>query len=405
MTTAIQFENVSKRYRLGQVGTGTLSHDLHRAWAKFRGKSDPFAKVGQINNREEVGGEYVEQGEVLGIIGRNGAGKSTLFKLLSRISAPTEGTIKARGRIASLLEVGTGFHPELTGRENIYINGAILGMRRHEITRQLDNIIDFSGCAKYIDTPVKRYSSGMTVRVGFAVAAFLECEILVVDEVLAVGDTDFQKRCIGKMQELSRGGDRTVLFVSHNMNAVASLCTRGVLFNEGTLIANGLPEDLIPQYLNPPKTKVAQETSQVDGLSITDIEILNSSGETINVVTQEEDFAIRLSLHHLPKDGDLSLGIHLHSMRDQRRVFGTRTSMAGVVLPNSCQSIDLKILFPLPKLAPGEYFVRFDLTQDGHEICRFDSTLDLIVVAPPGSMWEGTNDFGVYTMDHQWSFI
>jgi len=258
VSTAIQFQDVSKQYRLGEVGTGTLADDLHRAWAKLLGKPDPFAKVGVENNREEIGGEYiwalkdisfeVEQGEVLAIIGRNGAGKSTLLKLLSRIMAPTTGTIKARGRIASLLEVGTGFHPELSGRENIYLNGAILGMTRGEVTKQLDAMIDFSGCAKYIDTPVKRYSSGMTVRLGFAVAAHLECEILIVDEVLAVGDIDFQKKCIEKMQSISSGDGRTVLFVSHNLVSLRNLCQKGLVLQNGHVSFHGTADEAVSTY-------------------------------------------------------------------------------------------------------------------------------------------------------------
>ena len=258
MTTAIAFHDVSKRYRLGEVGTGTLSHDLHRVWARLRGKPDPFAKIGEVNDREEAGGQYVwalkdisfevQQGEILGIIGRNGAGKSTLLKLLSRVTAPTSGEIKARGRIASLLEVGTGFHPELTGRENIYLNGAILGMTRREVNSQLEAIVEFSGCAKYIDTPVKRYSSGMTVRLGFAVAAHLDCEVLVVDEVLAVGDAEFQRKCIGKMQEVSRGDGKTVLFVSHNMASIERLCTSGVVLSAGTVDTRGSQRAAIRRY-------------------------------------------------------------------------------------------------------------------------------------------------------------
>jgi lipopolysaccharide transport system ATP-binding protein len=221
--TVIKVENLSKLYRLGEVGTGTLSHDLNRWFAKIRGKEDPFAKVGHINDRTQKAekGEYVwalkdinfevKQGEVLGIIGKNGAGKSTLLKILSRVTAPTAGEVKIKGRVSSLLEVGTGFHPELTGRENIYMNGTIHGMRRREVKAKLDEIVDFAGVAKYLDTPVKRYSSGMTVRLGFAVAAFLEPEILIVDEVLAVGDAEFQKKAIGKMEEVSKEGGRTVL--------------------------------------------------------------------------------------------------------------------------------------------------------------------------------------------------
>ena len=231
--TVIEIRNLSKIYRLGEVGTGTLSHDLNRWWHRVRGKEDPFLKLGQENKREVKGGDYVwalkdvnfdvKQGEVLGIIGKNGAGKSTLLKLLSRVTAPSTGTFKAKGRIASLLEVGTGFHPELTGRENIFLNGAILGMTKSEIKRKFDEIVDFAGVERYIDTPVKRYSSGMYVRLAFGVAAHLESEILIVDEVLAVGDAEFQSKCLGKMSEVTASEGRTVLFVSHNMGAVKNL--------------------------------------------------------------------------------------------------------------------------------------------------------------------------------------
>jgi lipopolysaccharide transport system ATP-binding protein len=243
--TVIQVENLSKQYRLGLVGTGSLSHDINRWWARLRGKPDPYLKVGETNDRSQSGtSEYVwalkdvhfdvKQGDVLGIIGRNGAGKSTLLKILSRVTAPTTGQVKIKGRIASLLEVGTGFHPELTGRENIYLNGAINGMTKAEVTGKLDEIVDFSGCERYIDTPVKRYSSGMIVRLGFAVAAHLEPEILIVDEVLAVGDAEFQKKCIGKMQDVA-GHGRTVLFVSHNMSSITQLCKSGIVLRNGII--------------------------------------------------------------------------------------------------------------------------------------------------------------------------
>lgn len=258
---AIAFENVGKQYRLGLVSTGTISHDLNRWWTmNVLHKDDPYLKVGETNDRSHKGqSDYVwalkdinfsiEEGDVVGIIGKNGAGKSTLLKLLSRVTAPTVGQIRARGRIASLLEVGTGFHPEMTGRENIYLNGAIMGMTKAEISRKLDEIVDFSGCERYIDTPVKRYSSGMTVRLGFAIAAHLEPEILVVDEVLAVGDAEFQKKAIGKMKDVSKGEGRTVLFVSHNMTAVKNLCKSGVLLENGTVKFIGKVEDTINQYL------------------------------------------------------------------------------------------------------------------------------------------------------------
>lgn len=257
----LKAENISKQYRLGTVGTGTLSHDLNRWWHRIRGKEDPYLKVGETNDRSKKGtSDYVwalqdinfevKRGEVLGIIGKNGAGKSTLLKILSKVTAPTTGTIKSRGRIASLLEVGTGFNPELTGRENIYLNGAILGMTKKEITSKLSEIIEFSGCERYIDTPTKRYSSGMTVRLAFAVAAFLEPEILVVDEVLAVGDAEFQKKAIGKMQDISREGGRTVLFVSHNMAAVKSLCTRGIMMENGKIVGHDDIDTIIEQYMS-----------------------------------------------------------------------------------------------------------------------------------------------------------
>lgn len=261
MPTAIEFNNVSKQYRLGLVSTKTLSHDLNRWWkVSVLGKEDPYLKIGSVNDRTKAAdSEYVwalkdidfkvEQGDVVGIIGKNGAGKSTLLKLLSRVTTPTTGNIRARGRIGSLLEVGTGFHPEMTGRENIYMNGAILGMTKPEISKKLDEIIDFSGCERYIDTPVKRYSSGMTVRLGFAVAAFLEPEILVVDEVLAVGDAEFQKKAIGKMQDVSQGEGRTVLFVSHNMASIRQLCKHGVLLENGCVKSIGDVDDIVDLYL------------------------------------------------------------------------------------------------------------------------------------------------------------
>lgn len=266
---ALKAENISKQYRLGQVGTGTMSHDLNRFWHQIRGKENPYLKIGEVNDRASKGdSEYVwslkdinfevEQGDAVGIIGRNGAGKSTLLKLLSKVTKPTTGKIYTNGRIASLLEVGTGFHPEMTGRENIYLNGAILGMTRKEINRKFDEIVDFSGVERYIDTPVKRYSSGMYVRLAFAVAAHLESEILIVDEVLAVGDADFQKKCLGKMGDVSKGEGRTVLFVSHNMASIKSLCTTGILLENGYLKKTGSVSSVIDSYF-------IGETIETDG--------------------------------------------------------------------------------------------------------------------------------------------
>jgi len=258
--TVIKVENVSKQYRLGTIGTGTISNDINRWWHTVRGKEDPYLKIGEANDRTAKGSsEYVwalkdinfevQQGDVLGIIGRNGAGKSTLLKILSRTTAPTKGKIKLKGRIASLLEVGTGFHPDLSGRENVFLNGAILGMRKDEIKRKFDEIVDFAGVERYIDTPVKRYSSGMYVRLAFGVAAHLEPEILIVDEVLAVGDAEFQKKCLGKMKDVSVNGGRTVLFVSHNLQAIQNLCGSCIFLANGNLIEKNVTNKILTTYL------------------------------------------------------------------------------------------------------------------------------------------------------------
>ncbi|WP_316851320.1 ABC transporter ATP-binding protein [Pedobacter agri] len=258
---AIKVENLSKAYQLGQIGTGTISRDLERWYARMRDKEDPFLRIGESNDQYTKGESDVvwslkdinfeiNQGDAVGIIGRNGAGKSTLLKILSKVTAPTTGKICGQGRIASLLEVGTGFHPELSGRENIFLNGAILGMRKKEIQRKLEEIVDFAGIERYLDTPVKRYSSGMYVRLAFAVAAHLESEILIVDEVLAVGDAEFQKKCLGKMSDVSKGEGRTVLFVSHNMNSIKQLCQKGILLDNGKIKNNGSTKEAIKAYVD-----------------------------------------------------------------------------------------------------------------------------------------------------------
>jgi len=301
----LKVENISKQYRLGLVGTGTLSHDLKRWSYKIRGKEDPYLKIGATNDRTKAAdSDYVwaikdinfevKRGEVLAIIGKNGAGKSTLLKILSRVTGPTTGVIKTRGRIASLLEVGTGFHPELTGRENIYLNGAILGMTKSEIKVKEEEIIEFSGCARYIDTPVKRYSSGMRVRLAFAVAAFLEPDILVVDEVLAVGDAEFQKKAVGKMQDISRGEGRTVLFVSHNMAAVKSLCTRAIVLEHGTVVFHGSTEDAVSFYLSDGNREILDNLLErtdrkgIGNFQFKGISIHNEAGEqNLNLLSGE----------------------------------------------------------------------------------------------------------------------
>jgi len=287
----IKVENLSKQYRLGNIGTGTISHDINRFMAKIRGKEDPFLKIGETNDRTKKGDSdfvwalkdidfEVNEGDILGIIGKNGAGKSTLLKILSKVTGPSAGSIKAKGRIASLLEVGTGFHPELTGRENVFLNGAILGMTKLEIKSKLDEIVEFAGIERYLDTPVKRYSSGMIVRLGFAVAAHLEPEILVVDEVLAVGDADFQKKAIGKMKDVSKTG-RTVLFVSHNMSSVKSLCNRGIVLKNGTIDFEGEIDDSIAHYLSFSKTTTAVEKIVANGIEIANLNVNKGSNSII----------------------------------------------------------------------------------------------------------------------------
>ena len=311
----IKVENLSKVYQIGQFGTGTISRDIERFWiTKVMGKDDPFLKIGESNDRSIKGKSNIvwslkdinfeiNQGEAVGIIGKNGAGKSTLLKLLSRVTGPTTGEIKVKGRIASLLEVGTGFHPELSGRENIYLNGAILGMRKKEITRKLDEIIDFSGVERYIDTPVKRYSSGMYVRLAFAVAAHLESEILIVDEVLAVGDAEFQKKCLGKMSDISQGEGRTVLFVSHNMAAVQNLCTRGIVLKNGMASYTGPIESAVQQYL--------KESSSI--ISLVDFKDRKGSG----VVRMNEVRAFGKTLETKPQTGQpFTLQFHLDNPRN-----------------------------------------------------------------------------------------
>ena len=315
----LDIDNVSKQYRLGEVGTGTLQHDLKRWWANVTGKEDPFLKIGDTNDRTKKGdSDYVwalkdvsfqvEQGEAIGIIGRNGAGKSTLLKLLSRVTKPTTGTIKYKGRIASLLEVGTGFHPEMTGRENIYLNGAILGMTRREITRKLDEIVDFSGVERYIDTPVKRYSSGMYVRLAFAVAAHLESEILIVDEVLAVGDAEFQKKCLGKMGDVTKGEGRTVLFVSHNMTAVKELCKTGVLMKQGQVAYTGdILETLLEYQKDYDMSNVYQCSNLEDAAGNQNIKITEFSVKPIKGDLLDVNSGVRVKLEFYNTVPDINL--------------------------------------------------------------------------------------------------
>jgi lipopolysaccharide transport system ATP-binding protein len=318
---AIKVEGLGKQYRLGEIGTGTISHDLNRWFARLRGKEDPFAKIGEINDRTAKGNsDYVwslkdvnfevKKGEVLGIIGRNGAGKSTLLKILSKVTTPTTGNVKVNGRIASLLEVGTGFHPELTGRENIFLNGAILGMTKTEIRSKFDEIVDFSGVERYIDTPVKRYSSGMYVRLAFAVAAFLEPEILIVDEVLAVGDAEFQKKCLGRMKDVSVNDGRTVLFVSHNMAAVQQLCNNGILLKDGRLYYAGGVRDTLQEYFQLQRAIIGNDLSDRKDrrgtglIKFTAINFYGNNGLPVHNIRSGQDITIKLDFDNNIKDSN-----------------------------------------------------------------------------------------------------
>jgi len=335
---AIKFENISKQYHLGKIGTGTISHDLNRWWVtNIRRKENPYLKIGQVNDRASMAeGEYVwalkdinfevKQGEVLGIIGKNGAGKSTLLKILSRVTTPTTGIITAYGRIASLLEVGTGFHPEMTGRENIFMNGSIMGMSKAEIKRKFDEIVDFSGVKKYIDTPVKRYSSGMKVRLGFAIAAHLEPEILVVDEVLSVGDAEFQKKAIGKMQDVSKGEGRTVLFVSHNMLSIKSLCTRSVMIEDGNICFDGDVDESVEFYLNSNRNNAEDDLKKrIDRsgngrLKIVEIRKINKYNKESEVFLSGESILliIKIANPHKLKINDLRIDFALNDSNSHK---------------------------------------------------------------------------------------
>lgn len=373
MSTAIEFDHVGKQYRLGLVSTKTLSHDLDRWWkTAILKQEDPYLKIGETNDRSVKGSsEYVwalrdidfkvEQGDVVGIIGKNGAGKSTLLKLLSKVTGPTVGEIRARGRIGALLEVGTGFHPEMTGRENIFMNGAIMGMSKAEVARKLDEIIDFSGCERYIDTPVKRYSSGMTVRLGFAVAAHLDPEILVVDEVLAVGDAEFQKKAIGKMQDVSRGEGRTVLFVSHNMASMQRLCKRGILLEKGTVKYDGEISDTIHRYLSDDDGR-SEYTGRLDKnkkLNLLYAKVSPVTGDTVFVDTPIDIF-YRIAVNQPVKD--LVCGFNLYSSYNNPLARADYNDQDGrMTLPVG--EYDFHFRIPAGRLSNGEYSIVFDVAE------------------------------------------
>lgn len=395
----LKVENVSKLYRLGTVGTGTFGGDVQRFWkTKILGQEDPFLKIGQTNDRtskekaefvwalQDINFE-VKRGEVLGIIGKNGAGKSTLLKLLSRITSPTTGSIKSAGRMASLLEVGTGFHPELTGRENIFLNGAILGMTKKEIQSKFDEIVDFSGCELYIDTPTKRYSSGMTVRLGFAVAAFLDPEILVVDEVLAVGDAEFQRKAIGKMKEVSSGGGRTVLFVSHNMESVAQLCNTAMLMSNGMIEKKGKTLDVIGYYLKKEKIisfgplydsntwkRITYDNFQ-QGLIFISVERLNKTE-----LIEDSNLLVRIILgNNISKPiNNAYIGFHIHS---SDKIIASGVSKIGNVSGTSSNDLTVN----LDNIVDGDFYMSIWLGQiiNDNDFIDFDLVTEVIKFIKP----------------------
>jgi lipopolysaccharide transport system ATP-binding protein len=380
MSVAIQFENISKQYRLGLVSTRTLSHDLNRWWSvNILKKEDPYLKIGEVNVRSSAGeSEYVwalrnidfevQQGDVLGIIGKNGAGKSTLLKILSRVTTPTTGVIRAKGRIASLLEVGTGFHPEMTGRENIYMNGAIMGMTKAEIRRKLDEIVAFAGVARYIDTPAKRYSSGMTVRLGFAVAAHLEPEILVVDEVLAVGDAEFQKKAIGKMQDVSRNDGRTVLFVSHNMAAVKSLCRSGILLSDGEIIETGSAETVVNAYLKGNSQVTNHKTLDPPELDTKEFELLEigikAKNKSYNDGMRMDDELVFNAKYRIKQPCE-SLHLTLHFKDEQgNKLFSTSWGKSKVSNEHDVGIYECRAVIPANFFNWGVFFIDLFVVKD-----------------------------------------
>lgn len=379
MAIAVKVENLSKAYQLGEIGTGTLSKDLERWYAKVRGKEDPFLKIGEINDRTVKGSSDVvwslkdinfeiQQGDAVGIIGKNGAGKSTLLKILSRVTSPTTGKITGNGRVASLLEVGTGFHPELTGKENIYLNGAILGMRKKEIKHKFDAIVDFAGVERYIDTPVKRYSSGMYVRLAFAVAAHLDSEILIVDEVLAVGDAEFQKKCLGKMNEVSKGEGKTVLFVSHNMAAIKTLCNKGIVLENGNLKYEGNAVNAVTAYLKgdaeSQNCKLFGDKHNNNFFKLIEIS-LNPKNETADTALDEyHEIEINTKIDIKKNAERLHVTFVLNNEQGEP-IFTFTHSSTCVFLNNGFNHL----ICTLPKgfLNVGNYFLSFYLIQDSKE--------------------------------------
>ena len=417
----VRVENLSKLYRLGEIGTGTISHDLNRWWHKFRGRADPYATIGRSSDRSSANNEYVwalqdvtfdiECGQVFGVIGRNGAGKSTLLKILSRVTAPSSGEIKVKGRIASLLEVGTGFHPELTGRDNIYLNGSILGMRRSEIRKKLDDIVSFSECGAYIDTPVKRYSSGMYVRLAFAVAAHLESEILIIDEVLAVGDAEFQKRCMGKMQGVAKSG-RTVIFVSHNMAAVGQLCNQAILISKGRQAYNGLPADAIRLYLSNSSGKSGaifnrEPEPNLETPKLTHASVVDSLGQPASVVNFESGPSIILSFYCPREVRNLEISFRLFHDSGAPILTSNLSDLdpaATKMRGKGWHSAEIRL--PGGLFMPGSYYINIALHEPNVVLYDFQENALQFEIAETGSAaakyGQGAKEMGFLSLNLEW---
>lgn len=417
MSTAIKVENLSKQYRLGQIGTGTFTHDLNRWWYKVRGKEDPYLKIGEANDRTQKGSsDYVwalkdinfelKQGEAVGIIGRNGAGKSTLLKILSKTTSPTTGSIKIQGRIASLLEVGTGFHPELSGRDNIFLNGAILGMTKREIKSKFDEIVDFSGVERYIDTPVKRYSSGMYVRLAFAVAAHLEPEILIVDEVLAVGDAEFQKKALGKMQDVSNNDGRTILFVSHNMGTILQLCQKSILLKNGSIEDQGTSTSIVEKYYNDLKHQTFKNEDSNKEIYFKEIITCNARGEAAASFAHSDEIHLRMKIGINEYNASQNIGIALLS-NNKARVFTVNKALADFY-QQGCKEVTVDFIIESNLIAPMDYsflvalntrtgLVTYDFQEDICSIKVYDNGTDFAFA-------EGIN-YGSIILKDKWNLI
>jgi len=414
----ISVEHLSKSYRLGQINTGTFSRDLEAWWARLRGRPNPHLRIGETDHGNRDGEELwalrdvsftVQQGEVLGIIGRNGAGKSTLLKILSRVTAPTSGRIRVKGRVASLLEVGTGFHPELTGRENVYLNGAILGMTRQEVTRKFDEIVDFAGVEKFIDTPVKRYSSGMYVRLAFAVAAHLDPEILVVDEVLAVGDAEFQKKCLGKMGEVAQGG-RTVLFVSHNMGAIQSLTKHSLILKDGQISFIGNTYSAIEQYLflskNLDDTPLFLRTDRT-GIKKNVLKGITIYADGCPTQTVLAGMPVEISINYAySEEGNLDFFLAFYDIYNQR-VAHLNTIMTGLQSIASPSNGIVSCKIPRFSLSPGKYFIAVAVNDKNILLDRIENASEILVEMGD---YYGTGqhlglDWGKFLIDHSWSIM